>query len=119
MRKAVLPSLILALCAATLLAPAFAKSDRDAERERKKAWEAAKKNFLRVYKIDEEGGHDPSDRVSAFQRAQEWGERIPIGILYRSERPTREEQEPAIREAPLVKQRLETATLAGFLGDFR
>jgi 2-oxoglutarate ferredoxin oxidoreductase subunit beta len=63
----------------------------------------------RVYKIDEKGGHDPSDRVSAFRRAQEWGERIPIGVLYKTTRPTREEQDPAIREAPLVNQPIETA----------
>jgi 2-oxoglutarate ferredoxin oxidoreductase subunit beta len=72
----------------------------------------------RVYKIDEEEGYDPSDRISAFQRAQEWGERIPIGILYRSARPTREEQEPAIKDAPLVKQSLETTSLRKLLEAF-
>jgi 2-oxoglutarate ferredoxin oxidoreductase subunit beta len=73
----------------------------------------------RVYKIEEVEGYDPSDRVRAFRRAQEWGERIPIGILYRSARPTREEQEPALKEAPLVKQTVRTEALPRLLDAFR
>ena len=58
----------------------------------------------RVYKLDEGGKYDPSDRVAAFQKAQEWGNGIPIGVIYTNpKRPTMEEQIHAIREAPLVK----------------
>jgi 2-oxoglutarate ferredoxin oxidoreductase subunit beta len=40
--------------------------------------------------------------------AYEWGERIPIGIFYRVEGvPTYEEQVPALKAGPLVKQPLE------------
>jgi 2-oxoglutarate ferredoxin oxidoreductase subunit beta len=46
----------------------------------------------RVYKL-EEVGHDVSDRTAAWERAQEWGDRIPIGIFYRTEDvPSYEEQ---------------------------
>lgn len=62
----------------------------------------------RVYKADAEDGYDASDRAGAFQRAQEWGDRIPIGILYRSARPTREAQEPALEKGPLVGQSVRT-----------
>ena len=72
----------------------------------------------RVYRISEEEGYDASDRMAAFERAQEWGERIPIGILYRSARPTREEQEPALKEAPLVNQPLETSSFLKLLEAF-
>jgi 2-oxoglutarate ferredoxin oxidoreductase subunit beta len=62
----------------------------------------------RVYKLQEDPGYDPTDRVTAFQRALEWGERIPIGIFYQVEdRPAYEEQVPALRAGPLVKQPLE------------
>jgi 2-oxoglutarate ferredoxin oxidoreductase subunit beta len=44
----------------------------------------------RVYKVEADG-HDPADRAAAWARAQEWGDRIPIGIIYRHERPTFEE----------------------------
>jgi 2-oxoglutarate ferredoxin oxidoreductase subunit beta len=56
----------------------------------------------RVYRIEPE--YDPTDRVRAFERALEWGDRIPTGIVYRSDRPTMEERIPVIREAPLVEQ---------------
>ena len=29
----------------------------------------------------------PSDKIKAMERAMEFGDRIPIGILYREERP--------------------------------
>jgi 2-oxoglutarate ferredoxin oxidoreductase subunit beta len=38
----------------------------------------------RAYHVEDED-HDPSDREAAWSKAQEWGHRIPIGILYRSE----------------------------------
>jgi len=62
----------------------------------------------RVYKLQEEPDYDPTDRIAAFQRAQEWGDRIPIGIFYQVEdRPAYEEQVPALKAGPLVKQPLQ------------
>lgn len=59
----------------------------------------------RVYKVQDEAGYDPSDKTAAFVRAQEWGDRIPIGILYRTEDvPAYEEQVPALAAGPLVHQ---------------
>lgn len=59
----------------------------------------------RVYRL-EETDHDPHDRLTAFRRAFEWGERIPIGLFYEEERPTHEESFPALREGPLVERPL-------------
>ncbi|MCR4408606.1 MAG: thiamine pyrophosphate-dependent enzyme [Anaerolineae bacterium] len=62
----------------------------------------------RVYKLQEEPGYDPTDRTAAFQRALEWGERIPIGIFYQVEDyPSYEERMPVLQSGPLVKQPLE------------
>jgi len=62
----------------------------------------------RVYKLQEETAYDPADRAAAWQRAQEWGERIPIGIFYRAQGvPTYEEQVPALQEGPLVDRLVE------------
>jgi 2-oxoglutarate ferredoxin oxidoreductase subunit beta len=67
----------------------------------------------RVYKLDDEEGYDPSDRTAAWEKAHEWGDRIPIGILYKGEPlPTYEEQIPALKagsivEGPLAKLRPE------------
>ncbi len=61
----------------------------------------------RVYKLEEEPGYDPTDRTAAWEKAHEWGERIPIGIFYRGEPiPTYEEQIPALAAGPLVQQPL-------------
>ena len=61
----------------------------------------------RVYKLEDEEKHDPTDRTAAWEKAHEWGERIPIGIFYQGEPiPTYEEQVPALTTGPLVKQPL-------------
>jgi 2-oxoglutarate ferredoxin oxidoreductase subunit beta len=66
----------------------------------------------RVYKLDEEEGYDPSDYGAAWQKAHEWGERIPIGIFYRDASvPSYEEQVPALEAGPLVEQPLETLSV--------
>jgi 2-oxoglutarate ferredoxin oxidoreductase subunit beta len=56
----------------------------------------------RVYRLEE--SYDPTDRVEAFRRSLEWGERIPAGIFYRRERQACEERLPPIKEMALVKQ---------------
>jgi 2-oxoglutarate ferredoxin oxidoreductase subunit beta len=59
----------------------------------------------RVYKLDEEPGYDVTDRAAAWERAQEWGDRIPIGVVYQDRNePTYEDQVPALTAGPLVKQ---------------
>jgi 2-oxoglutarate ferredoxin oxidoreductase subunit beta len=44
----------------------------------------------RVYRLEDER-HDPFNQAEALQRALEWGDRIPIGVLYRARRKTYEE----------------------------
>jgi 2-oxoglutarate ferredoxin oxidoreductase subunit beta len=56
----------------------------------------------RVYPL--EPAYDPEDRIEAFRRALEWGDRIPIGVIYRNNRPPMEERVPVIEGLPLVKQ---------------
>ena len=65
----------------------------------------------RVYKLEEEEGYDPADRAAAWEKAQQWGERIPIGILYRDASvPSYEDQVPALEAGPLVEQPLQRLT---------
>jgi 2-oxoglutarate ferredoxin oxidoreductase subunit beta len=44
----------------------------------------------RIYKLEEKG-HDPFNQIEAFRKALEWGDRIPIGVLYRARRKSYEE----------------------------
>lgn len=57
----------------------------------------------RVYKLEAE--YDPYDRMKAFERVLEWGEKIPNGIFYKKDKDTLEEMFPTIREEPLVRQK--------------
>jgi len=53
----------------------------------------------RVYHLEEEEGYEPSDRTAAWHKAQEWGERIPLGVIYRVEGvPTYEDQVKALED---------------------
>lgn len=62
----------------------------------------------RVYRLEDEAGYDPTDREAAWRRAQEWGERIPLGIFYRVPSvPTYEEQEIGLAKGPLATRPME------------
>jgi 2-oxoglutarate ferredoxin oxidoreductase subunit beta len=58
----------------------------------------------RVYHID--ASYDTTNRILAFEKALEWGERIPIGVIYKNSRTTFEEKIPVIKDRPLVKQKI-------------
>lgn len=70
----------------------------------------------RVYRL--EPGYNPEDRAEAFRRALEWGDRIPLGILYRNNRPTLEERIPVISESSLVKQSFDRTRAEATLREF-
>ncbi|SLM28634.1 Pyruvate ferredoxin/flavodoxin oxidoreductase, beta subunit [Desulfamplus magnetovallimortis] len=55
----------------------------------------------RVYDLDGES-HDPSDISAAFQRAMEWGDKIPTGIIYEKESVPFHQRVPVLKEKPLI-----------------
>ena len=72
----------------------------------------------RVYRLEDQVNYDLSDKAAALNKAQEWGDRIPIGVIYRKELPTFEEQLPALKKGPLVKQKIEPGQLERLLDEF-
>jgi 2-oxoglutarate ferredoxin oxidoreductase subunit beta len=72
----------------------------------------------RVYKLDEEKGYNSGDKKQALEKAQEWGERIPIGIIYEQKRPTFEDRLPALEKGSLVKQKLSPASVRELVKGF-
>jgi 2-oxoglutarate/2-oxoacid ferredoxin oxidoreductase subunit beta len=72
----------------------------------------------RVYKLENETGYDPSDRPAAFKKSLEWGDRIPIGVFYRCERPVFEETLAAAKGTPLVRRTLAPGSIAPLLDEF-
>jgi 2-oxoglutarate ferredoxin oxidoreductase subunit beta len=71
----------------------------------------------RVYKVEEEG-HNPADKAAALAKAQEWGDRIPTGIIYRQPRPVYEDQIPALKKTPLVRQPIKPQQFVTLLDEF-
>ncbi|MBS1113013.1 MAG: 2-oxoglutarate ferredoxin oxidoreductase subunit beta [Nitrospirae bacterium] len=70
----------------------------------------------RVYHI--EPGYDPEDRINAFQKALEWGDRIPLGIIYRNHRPVLEERIPVLKDSPLVSQPFDLSKIENTIKEF-
>jgi 2-oxoglutarate ferredoxin oxidoreductase subunit beta len=67
---------------------------------------------MHIYKVEEEEGYNPTDREYAFRKASEWGERIPTGVIYEISRPTYEDEVSVLKNGPLYRQPLHSATMA-------
>lgn len=65
----------------------------------------------RIYKLESEG-HDPLNHSKAIEKAFEDVnsnyQKIPIGLFYKTNRPTYEDLELALKNGPLVKQQMPT-----------
>src|SRR3989339_993316 len=54
------------------------------------------------YELGED--HDPADHAQALRLALEFGARIPLGVIYKMEKPIFEEQFAVLKNGPLVRQ---------------
>jgi 2-oxoglutarate ferredoxin oxidoreductase subunit beta len=71
----------------------------------------------RVYNLGDEK-YDPSDKKVALEKALEWGDKIPIGIIYEQDLPVYEDQLPALSKGLLVKQKIAPRRVEKFLAEF-
>jgi len=71
----------------------------------------------RVYKLEDEG-YDPEDKMAAFAKSQEWDKRIPIGVIYRKDRPVYEDQFPVLKDMTLVQREINPLEFEGLLDEF-
>ncbi|MBM3209467.1 hypothetical protein FJZ40_04215 [Candidatus Shapirobacteria bacterium] len=71
-----------------------------------------------TYSLDPD--YAPTNRVAAFAKSLEWGEKaIPLGILYEEEKPTLESQLPQLAKQTLVSQPITSRNLSELLAKFR
>ncbi len=80
--------------------------------------------YERVYKLENEK-HDPTSKIQALTRAEEWPlrrmikegekEKIATGIFYTEQRPTWEDGIPQIAQMPLVKQPMDKRDITSIL----
>ena len=71
----------------------------------------------KVYKLEDED-HDTNDFMAAWNKAVEWGDRIPIGIFYQEDRPVYRDQYPQLEKGIMVKQPTAPTGLEKFIEEF-
>lgn len=68
----------------------------------------------RVYHLEEE--YDPSNKLEAMKRAMEFDERIPIGVIYREEKPDFHQKSFALHgKAPLLDRETDSFVINKFI----
>lgn len=55
--------------------------------------------------------YSPTDWEAAMKTAVKWGDRIPIGLIYKNEQPPYEENFPVLKKGPLAKQGVDKKAL--------
>lgn len=70
----------------------------------------------RVYLLGSE--YNGRDKLSALQKAEEWGEKIPLGILYQLQRSTFEQLQPVLNNGPLISQKTDPHKLRAVMDEF-
>ncbi|MFX1486236.1 MAG: thiamine pyrophosphate-dependent enzyme [Promethearchaeota archaeon] len=72
----------------------------------------------RVYKLEDEG-HDCTDRQKALEKSFEWGNRIPIGIFYKEEKPTYRDHLVHLQDRPLTRLPIKNVDITPLLDEMK
>lgn len=72
----------------------------------------------RVYKVNADLSYNPQDKLAALKKASEWDDRIPIGIIYQTEKETYEDKSGINKRLPLVEENIENIDITTALKDF-
>ena len=71
----------------------------------------------RVYTLDDK--YDCTNKMDALQKSMEWGDKIPLGIIYKEALPTFHDKIDFLRDgAPLVDREFDLNTIKGFMKEF-
>ena len=65
-----------------------------------------------------EASHDPSNWEEAMKVATVFGEEIPIGVIYREDKPSKETLQPQCGEGALYRRAVDMDKLAGHMMDY-
>ncbi|MDO8663185.1 MAG: 2-oxoacid:ferredoxin oxidoreductase subunit beta [Candidatus Omnitrophota bacterium] len=72
----------------------------------------------RIYKTEDDASYNPNDKIAALQKAAEWEERIPIGVIYRNEKDSYEDKSGLAKNIPLVDEEIENIDISEALKEF-
>ena len=65
-----------------------------------------------------ESGYNPTDRLQAFAKSLESGDKIPIGVIYRKDKTSYDDAVPILKDKPLVKQSHQPEKIGALLEEF-
>ena len=65
------------------------------------------------------GDYDPSDWEAAMNIAQEWEDKIPVGVIYKNDRISYGEKLPVLQKGSLVGRDLDKKQLEMMLGEYK
>lgn len=71
----------------------------------------------RVYEMNE-SGYELNDRVRAFEKSLEWGDKIPLGVFYVNEKPSFEDHLDVLASGPLYKNAPKTELVNELIDGF-
>lgn len=69
----------------------------------------------RIYRADQLPDYDPADYAQASAIAGQWGDKIPVGVIYRSERMTFEESLPQLAAGSLLEQPVDNISVTSLM----
>ncbi|MCX5697443.1 MAG: 2-oxoacid:ferredoxin oxidoreductase subunit beta [Candidatus Omnitrophica bacterium] len=72
----------------------------------------------RVYKLNDDASYDPGDKYAAYRKAAEWGDKIPLGIIYRAEKETYEDRRGINKIPPLIEEDIKDIDISAALKEF-
>ena len=72
----------------------------------------------RVYDIKTDKKFDPENTAMAFEKSLEWGNKIPIGVIYRAQRPSYESQLVSLGETTLIKHKYTIGKMRKIMEEF-
>jgi 2-oxoglutarate ferredoxin oxidoreductase subunit beta len=72
----------------------------------------------RIYRIEEGKEYDCTDKANAYRKAAQWGDRIPVGIIYQSAQPTYEEKTGIDGMLPLNRHEIDTIDIVTIVTEY-
>lgn len=73
----------------------------------------------RIYKVNDVSQYNPLDKISAMQKSEEWGDKIPIGIVYKEDKETYEDKSGINKINPIVEENIDEIDIQGILEEYR
>lgn len=72
----------------------------------------------KIYHL-EESDYDPKDKMAAYEKSQQWSEKIPIGLFYKEDRPLYEDGLPQLKNEPLAKKPIDNVDISRILDIYK